>query len=211
MIETSQVRAIEEERAKPQSTRISDRSRSDHHLGTNSAGTTGRQTLSKTRLTDKDHQLLGVLAIARYVSNQQLQRLFYLGRTAKTMCKRLRYLAGEGRRKFNHPYLRRLAYRTHDGRYVDLWALTAVGYAAAQTVLGTPLKVPREDVGPAFREHTVALNELLVGLIAPSTGMYARAKQTSFRWMMSDVARLPWRQYVQNRGTAVDRVIVPDA
>src|SRR5712692_631178 len=211
MIETSQVRAIEEERAKPQSTRISDRSRSDHHLGTNSAGTTGRQTLSKTRLTDKDHQLLGVLAIARYVSNQQLQRLFYLGRTAKTMCKRLRYLAGEGRRKFNHPYLRRLSYRTHDGRYVDLWALSSAGYAAAQTVLGTPLKVPREDVGVAFREHTVALNELLVALMAPSPGTYARAKQTGFRWITSDLVRLPWRQYLQKTGRQLERVVFPDA
>jgi hypothetical protein len=71
MIETSQVRAIEEERAKPQSTRISGRSKSDHHLGTNSAGTTGRETLSRTRLTDKDRQLIGVLAIARYLSNHR--------------------------------------------------------------------------------------------------------------------------------------------
>jgi len=152
-----------------------------------------------------------VLAIARYLSNQQLHRLFYSGRTAKTMCKRLRYLAGEGRRKFNHPYLRRLSYRTHDGRYVDLWALSSAGYAAAQTVLGTPLKVPREDVGVAFREHTVALNELLVALMAPSPGTYARAKQTGFRWITSDLVRLPWRQYLQKTGRQLERVVFPDA
>jgi hypothetical protein len=69
-------------------------------------------TLSRARLTDKDHQLIGVLAIARYLSNQQLHRLFYAGRTAKTMYKRLRSLAGEGPRKFSPPYLRRLAYTT---------------------------------------------------------------------------------------------------
>jgi hypothetical protein len=31
-------------------------------------------------------------------------------------------------------------------------------------VLGTELKVSRNDVGAAFREHTIALNELLVAV-----------------------------------------------
>src|SRR6266849_7779934 len=187
MIEAFEARAVEENASKPWTTTLGGRSQCDHPLETHSAGTTGRQTLSRTRLTDKDRQLIGVLAIARYLSNQQLHRLFYSGRTAKTMCKRLRYLAGEGRRRFNRPYLHRLAYRTHDGRYVDLWALTAAGYATAQTVLGAPLKVPREDVGAAFREHLVTLNELLIALLAPSTGTYARVRQTNFRWIASDL------------------------
>jgi hypothetical protein len=211
MIEAFEATAVEDNVSKSRTTTLGGRSRSDHHLGTHSAGTTGRETLSRARLTDKDHQLIGVLAIGRYLSNQQLQRLFYAGRTAKTMCKRLRSLAGEGPRKFNRPYLRRLAYRTHDARYVDLWALTTAGYASAQTVLGTPLKVPREDVGAAFREHLVTLNELLVALIAPSTGTYARAKQTSFRWITSDLVRLPWRQYLQKAARQLERVVFPDA
>jgi hypothetical protein len=162
-------------------------------------------------LTDKDRQLIGVLAIARYLSNQQLQRLFYSGRTAKTMSKRLRSLAGEGPRKFIRSYLRRLSYRTLEGRYFDLWALTAAGYATAQAILETPLKIPRADVGAAFREHLVTLNELLVSLLTPTTGTYARAQETRFRWMTSDVVRLPWKQYLQKSGRHLERVVFPDA
>ncbi len=157
MIETSEARVVEKKASNPPTTTLCSQARSMHHFGSDPAPTTRKSTQSRTRLTDKDHQLIGVLAIARYLSNQQLQGLFYAGRTAKTMCKRLRSLAGEGPRKFNRPYLRRLAYRTHDGRYVDLWALTTAGYALAQTVLAAPLKVPRQDVGAAFREHLVTL------------------------------------------------------
>ncbi len=210
MIEPSEARAVEEKTANSPTT-VRGQARSIHPFGSNPAPATRKFTLSRTRLTDKDHQLIGVLAIARYLSNQQLQRLFYAGRTAKTMCKRLRSLAGEGPRKFDRPYLRRRAYRTHDGRYTDLWALTAAGYASAQAVLGVPLKAPREDVGAAFREHLVALNELLVALMAPSTGTYARAKQTSFRWITSDLVRLPWRQYLQKTGKQLERGVLPDA
>jgi hypothetical protein len=162
-------------------------------------------------MTDKDRQIIGVLAIARYLSNQQLQQLFYSGRTSRTMCKRLRSLAGEGPRKFNRPYLRRLSYRTLEGRYFDLWTLTAAGYATAQAILETPLKIPRADVGATFREHLVTLNDLLVGLLTPRPGTYARARQTVFRWMTSDLVRLPWRQYLQKSGRQLERVVFPDA
>ncbi len=127
------------------------------------------------------------------------------------MCKRLRSLAGEGPRKFIRPYFRRLSYRTLEGRYFDLWALTAAGYAAAQTILDIPLKIPREDVGAAFREHLLTLNELLVALLAPAPGTYARAKQARFRWMTSDLVRLPWKQYLQKSGRPRERVVFPDA
>jgi hypothetical protein len=207
VIERFEARAVEGQTATLYPATLSRRVQTERDLGC----VTGTPRLRRTRLTDKDRQLIGALAIARYLSNEQLHRLFYSGRTAKTMAKRLRSLAGQGRRGFAPPYLRRLSYRTHDGRYVDLWALTAAGYAVAHSVLGTPVKLPREDVGAAFREHTVALNELLVGLMAPSIGTYARAKQTSFRWLTSDVVRLPWRQYLQKTGRQRERAIFPDA
>jgi hypothetical protein len=47
--------------------------------------------------------------------------------------------------------------------------------------------------------------------MAPSTGTYAQAKQTSFRWTTSDLVRLPWRQYVQKTAKQLDRVVFPDA
>ncbi len=211
MIETAETRIVEEKGSNPPPTTLRGQARSTHPFGSDPAQATRKSTQSRRRLTDKDHQLAGVLAIARYLSTQQLQRLFYAGRTAKTMCKRLRSLAGEGPRRFNRPYLRHLAYRTYDGHYVDLWALTPAGYASAQTVLGAPLKVPREDVGAAFREHLVTLNELLIALLAPSTGTYARVRQTNFRWIASDLVRLPWRQYLQKTAKQVERVVFPDA
>src|SRR6266849_272289 len=211
MIETPEARVAEDKSPKPLPTTHHGRALCLHPFGSNPAPGTRESTLSRTRLTDKDRQIIGVLAIARYLSNQHLQRLFYSGRTTRTMCKRLRSLAGEGPRKFIRPYLRRLSYRTLEGRYVDLWALTAAGYAVAQPILETPLKIPREDVGTAFREHLVTLNELLVGLLTPRPGTYARAKQTGFRWMTSDLVRLPWKQYLQKSGRQLERIVFPDA
>jgi hypothetical protein len=211
MIETTEAKVVEDKSSKPPATALGGRACRVQPFDANTAPTTRKSTLNRTRLTDKDRQIIGVLAIARYLSNQQLQRLFYSGRTGRTMCKRLRSLAGEGPRKFNRPYLRRLSYRTLEGRYVDLWALTAAGYATAQAILETPLKIPREDVGAAFREHLVTLNELLVALLAPPPGTYARARQTVFRWMTSDLVRLPWRQYLQKSGRQLERVVFPDA
>ncbi|SRR5712664_357965 len=211
MIETSGARVVEDKSSKPPARTLRDRALCVHASGSNPASATSKSTLSRTRLTNKDREIIGVLAIARYLSNQQLQRLFYSGRTARTMSKRLRSLAGEGPRKFIGPYLRRLSYRTLEGRYFDLWALTAAGYASAQAILETPLKIPRADVGAAFREHMVTLNELLVALLAPTPGTYARAKETRFRWMTSDLVRLPWKQYLQKSGRELERVVFPDA
>lgn len=211
MIETAEATVVEDQSSKPLPTTLHGRARSVYPFSSNPAPTTRKSTLSRTRLTDKDRQIIGVLAIARYLSNQQLQRLFYSGRTTSTMCKRLRSLAGEGPRKFIRPYLRRLSYRTLEGRYFDLWALTAAGYATGQAIVETPLKIPRADVGAAFREHLVTLNELLVSLLAPTPGTYARARQTRFRWMTSDLVRLPWKQYLQKSGRQLERVVFPDA
>src|SRR5712692_11662283 len=61
---------------------------------------------TKVRLTDRDKQLIAVLAVARYFSNSQITKLFFSGRSPKTMRKRLLRLAGEGRSAFSPPYLR---------------------------------------------------------------------------------------------------------
>src|SRR5262249_37970565 len=131
---------------------------------------------SRARLTDRDRQLIGVLAVARYLSIGQLLRLFYAGRTEKTMRKRLLRLAGEGNRGFKPAHIRRLFYRTYEGQYFDIWTLTNAGYTVAETVLGIALRIPKRDVSSAFREHTVMLNELFVALMMQPRGGYARAK-----------------------------------
>src|SRR5258707_15310037 len=111
--------------------------------------------VTKARLTDRDRQLTGLLAVARYLSTEQLSKLLYAGRNIDNMRRRFLRLAGEGSRGFRPAYLRRLFYRTYEGHHLDMWTLTNTGYAVAEIVLGTGIKIPRHDVGAAFREHTI--------------------------------------------------------
>jgi hypothetical protein len=167
--------------------------------------------LTKARLTDRDRQLTGLLAVARYLSTDQLSKLLYAARNIDNMRRRFLRLAGEGPRGFRPAYIRRLFYRTYEGHHLDMWTLTNTGYAVAEIVLGTPIKIPRHDVGAAFREHTIVLNELFVALMMPTVGGYARAKQDDFRWIPSDTVRLPWRQNLGPGSRTPDRLVLPDA
>jgi len=167
--------------------------------------------VTKARLTDRDRQLLGLLAVARYLSTEQLSRLLYASRNVDNMRRRFLRLAGEGSRGFRPEYIRRLFYRTYEGHHLDMWTLTNTGHAVAEIVLGTALKIPRRDVGAAFREHTIMLNELFVALMMPPGGGYARAKQNEFRWICSDAVRLPWKQHLGMGSRTPDRLVLPDA
>jgi hypothetical protein len=167
--------------------------------------------LTKARLTDRDRQLIGLLAVARYLSTEQLSKLLYASRNVDNMRRRFLRLAGEGSRGFKPAYIRRLFYRTYDGHRLDMWTLTNTGYAVAEIVLGMAIKIPRRDVGAAFREHTIALNELFVALMMPPGTGYARAKQNEFRWICSDAVRLPWKQHLGPGSRTPDRLVLPDA
>jgi hypothetical protein len=167
---------------------------------------------TRVRLTDRDRQLIGVLAVARYLSNEQLAKLFFSGRNPLTMRKRLLRLAGEGVLPFRPPYLRRLSYRAYaGGERVEIWATAPRGHATARSLLGTELKMSRNDIGAAFREHTIALNELLVAMYAPTGNGYARANQDAFRWHSSDCVRLPWKEYAAAEDRSLERIVLPDA
>jgi hypothetical protein len=50
---------------------------------------------SQARVTERDRQLIGVLATARYLSTVQIGKLFFLGRNPKLLGRRLLALAGE--------------------------------------------------------------------------------------------------------------------
>jgi hypothetical protein len=155
--------------------------------------------------------LTGLLAVARYLSTEQLSKLLYAARNVDNMRRRFLRLAGEGPRGFKPAYLRRLFYRTYEGHHLDMWTLTNTGYAVAEIVLGTAIKIPRHDVGAAFREHTIVLNGLFVALMMPTGDSYARAKQDDFRWIPSDTVRLPWRQNLGPGSRTPDRLVLPDA
>src|SRR5260370_29155339 len=126
--------------------------------------------VTKSRLTDRARQLTGLLAVARYLSTEQLSKLLYASRNIDNMRRRFMRLAGEGPRGFKPAYIRRLFYRTYEGHRFDMWTLTNTGYTVAEIVLGTAVKIPRHDVGAAFREHAIVLNELFVALMMPTGG-----------------------------------------
>src|SRR6266852_2098229 len=167
--------------------------------------------VTKARLTDRDRQLTGLLAVARYLSTEQLSKLLYAARNIDNMRRRFMRLAGEGPRGFKPAYIRRLFYRTYEGHRFDMWTLTSTGYTVPEIVLGTAVKIPRHDVSAAFREHTIVLNELFVALMMPTGGGYARAKQDDFRWIPSDTVRLPWKQHLGPGSRTPDRLVLPDA
>ncbi len=106
--------------------------------------------ITKARLTDRDRQLAGLLAVARYLSTEQLSKLLYAGRNIDNMRRRFLRLAGEGPRGFKPAYLRPLFYRTYEGHHLDMWTLTNTGYAVAEIVLGTGIRIPRHDSAPLF-------------------------------------------------------------
>ncbi len=188
------------------------------------------------RLTDRDRQMMGMLATVRYLTLAQLARLLFAARSTINLHKRLLALAGEGRHGLRQPYLKKLSYRSWEGTPQTAWALTPLGYAVAASVLPAPPHMPKA-VGANFIEHGLLLNELYVQLLElplnaalvaakgraglqarPSrsfnkakAGLYARAATTGFRWHSHDEVRLPWREFSKGQKKEVDRLIRPDA
>lgn len=179
------------------------------------------------RLHERDRELLGHLAVVRYLSTEQIAQLVFPGRHITRAQQRLRELSGgEGR----VAYVRRLIWRTFDGTPQTAWTLDDAGYVLAEQLVG-PVRVPARDVSAPFMEHTVALNELYVRLLTAGlaaqpgprgghgeglsplarVGAFARACDSRLRWVPSDAAELPWTEYDQRAGKRNDRVIRPDA
>lgn len=187
----------------------------------------GTKKGSVARLHERDRELLGHLAVVRYLSTEQIAQLVFPGRHITRAQNRLRQLMGEGDAL---AYVRRLTWRTFDGAPQAAWTLADAGYVLAEQVVG-PVRVPARDVSAQFMEHMLALNQLYVRLlsaglaVAPGpkgskatglsplarVGAFARAVDSRFRWVPSDAAELPWTEYDQRAGKRNDRVIRPDA
>ncbi len=176
------------------------------------------------RLTDRDRHLMALLAVARYLSEPQLSRVMFGGRQEAAR-KRLADLAGD-ETGTALAYVRRLIYRTYEGRRAYVWTLSEAGYCIADRLLA--VKRPLSEVGIDFLEHTIMLNELLVRMLTaslppPNAGRkfgskvpkiarpaFSRIPDARFRWVSSDSARLPWTEYRPGL-KAKQRVIHPDA
>lgn len=160
---------------------------------TESGGSDERVARGAT-LTERDRQVVAYVAIARYLSTAQLHRLAFPGRSLAPCKRRLSRLAGLWKstklrptkvglnENFVPPYLRRREYRTFAGDIVEAWALTDAGYLLAEQVLRAPLRVPRGDVSAEFLEHSVALNEVLIGLVDPTCRPCPRCGRLGLRW-----------------------------
>lgn len=110
------------------------------------------------QLTERDRELCGFLAMCRYLSREQVERLMFPGRSKARSSTRLRQLASSDGEA---AVLRGdLGFGSAAG-WTTVWALTAEGFEIGSKQVGLQVeRVPRHDVGQAFLKHEVLLNEL---------------------------------------------------
>src|SRR5438876_12419512 len=117
------------------------------------------------QLTERDGELCGFLAVCRYLTREQIERLMFPGRSKARSSTRLRQLASSigGQAAVIRGDL---GYGSAAG-WTTVWALTAEGFEIGSERLGLKLdRVPKHDVGQAFLKHEVLVNEVLLGLVA---------------------------------------------
>jgi hypothetical protein len=168
----------------------------------------------KVRLSGRDARVLGVLAVARHLSTDQIRRLFGWGRWDGGCRRRLAELAGLFRPVADqHPFLERIRLRLRNGSMAMVWTPTALGYLEAdQRLRGLEVRAPEERLSLEFLEHELALNELLVALLLGLPDP-TRIDGAPFVWTPSESTRLPWREQdlkAKAKGEQA-RLIVPDA
>src|SRR5712692_6574629 len=84
------------------------------------------------RITRRDRELLAMMATARYLSSEQIQLLFFSGRTEAACRIRLFQLVGLGKQPQPTPYIRRLRFRSFEGKCTE-WAEAASRDLRAET------------------------------------------------------------------------------
>src|SRR5438128_2497880 len=94
-------------------------------------------------LTPRDRELFVHLAVARYLTLDQISRLVFPGKTDSIARRRLsRLVAG----KYQH--VRRLPFRTKAGGSAIAWSLKPLGYLAAHSFFeGTPEQPTHDPPG----------------------------------------------------------------
>ena len=170
----------------------------------------GNEVGSESRpvvLTARDRELFVHLAISRYLTLEQIDKLVFPGKTASIAPRRLRRLASG-----KHQYVRRLPFRTKDGGMALAWTLKPLGYLAAHNLFsGTPEQPTHDPPGAEFLEHDMLLNELYVVLALAAKRKRLAFDRWPFRWLPSDSARLPWTEYDRQASSPASRLICPDA
>jgi hypothetical protein len=160
------------------------------------------------RITERDRLLIGFLATARYLTSQQIARLVFPGRADSTVSERLNLLAEASDPR---ACLRRLQYRTYEGKIVVVWALSKIGYHLAEGILGRELKVPRQDIGADFLEHSTRCSQLFVFLAQKQSRTEPAELPTRFRWWSSEGQGYAFGEYDIAHGQSGNRLLQPDA
>jgi hypothetical protein len=188
-------------------------------------------------MNERDRELAAYLALARYLSTEQIGALVFPGTSENRLRRRLRDLAAdaeggtalEGRASNGRATLKPLMSRRLDGTPLNAWALTERGYALANQRLGSAIDAPLKDVGADFLEHSLVLNQLFVDLlrsgpVRPRHDPRAHAAYgfyfdnlRQFTWSSAELSRLPWQSFSsdhvrENRLIEADAIIsIPSA
>lgn len=156
-------------------------------------------------LTDRDRELLAALFLARHLSFEQLRALYFPGNFDKAARRRLRLLSEVGR---GGGYVKAQRYVDAGGTAHLAFSLTEVGYELAAQRLQLPRPGLHAEVGEAFLAHNVGLADVLVALLQLRHG---RTRSLPFRWLASDLVRLPFEQKAHPLVAAEQSLLVPDA
>src|SRR5207248_5215982 len=162
------------------------------------------------QLTERDRELCGFLAVCRYLTREQIERLMFPGRSKARSSTRLRQLAAKmgGQAAVVRGDL---GYGSADG-WTAVWALTKEGFEIGSERLGLKLeRVPKHDVGQAFLKHEVMANEVFLGLV-PQDGKTWAKVPPEFRWILGEYLDLPFEDYSHIPALKLEnRRLQPDA
>ena len=163
-------------------------------------------------VTERDRVLLTYVGIARYASADQLHRLFFADASKKQTYRRLAKLCKPGPKPGDGACLRRLQYRRAEGTAVPVWALTPFGRSIAAKAVPYLRPPAAHDIGHRFLEHTLLLNDVLVGLVlALRASPTAPLGDLPFRWLSEDDGVLEFEAVERRTLTRRTCVLKPDA
>ena len=163
-------------------------------------------------LTARDRLLISYLAIARYASTPQVQRLVAEARDVSIVNRRLRRLSAAVNRPGESPPVRRLEFKRAEGTAVAVWALTHYGRAIAEDAVPYLRPPGRVDVGAQFLLHTLMLNDVLVDLVLALRGSEeSPLAELPFRWLCENDEQLEFSIFRRDVGEARSSVLKPDA
>lgn len=163
-------------------------------------------------LTDRDRILISYLAIARYASTTQIQRLVADDHHITIVQRRLRKLCSPTNRPGASAPLRKLHYKRAEGTAVAVWALTEYGRSMAEDMVPYLRPPGQVDVGAQFLQHTLMLNDVLLELVlALRTSWDAPLADLPFRWLCENDEHLGFSLFRRDLGEARISVLKPDA